>query len=34
MERDLIEETGIRSLKIRHNNVLGYYIEVTANHQA
>ncbi len=34
LERDLIEETGIRSLKIRHNNVLGYYIEVTANHQA
>jgi DNA mismatch repair protein MutS len=33
MERELIEETGIRSLKIRHNNVLGYYIEVTANHQ-
>ncbi|SFI86008.1 DNA mismatch repair protein MutS [Aerobium aerolatum] len=32
MERALIEETGIRSLKIRHNNVLGYYIEVTANH--
>jgi len=32
MERDLCEETGIRSLKIRHNNVLGYYIEVTANH--
>src|SRR5690606_32055223 len=31
MERDLIEETGIKSLKIRHNNVLGYYIEVTAN---
>ena len=34
MERHLIEETGIRSLKIRHNNVLGYYIEVTANHHA
>ncbi|MEP9386925.1 DNA mismatch repair protein MutS [Mesorhizobium sp. KR9-304] len=34
LERDLIEETGIRSLKIRHNNVLGYYIEVTANHHA
>ncbi|MCV0394965.1 MAG: DNA mismatch repair protein MutS [Rhizobiaceae bacterium] len=32
MERDLAEETGVRSLKIRHNNVLGYYIEVTANH--
>ena len=24
------EETGIASLKIRHNNVLGYYVEVTA----
>ena len=34
MERDLAEETGIRSLKIRHNNVLGYYIEITANHAA
>ncbi|HEY5818811.1 MAG TPA: DNA mismatch repair protein MutS [Mesorhizobium sp.] len=34
MERDLADETGIRSLKIRHNNVLGFYIEVTANHQA
>jgi DNA mismatch repair protein MutS len=34
LERGLIDETGVRSLKIRHNNVLGYYIEVTANHQA
>ncbi|APH70372.1 DNA mismatch repair protein MutS [Aquibium oceanicum] len=34
MEAALISETGIRSLKIRHNNVLGYYIEVTSNHQA
>jgi DNA mismatch repair protein MutS len=25
-------ETGVASLKIRHNNVLGYYIEVTATH--
>ncbi len=25
-------ETGIASLKIRHNNVLGYYIEATATH--
>ena len=33
LERSLIDETGIRSLKIRHNNVLGYYIEITANHQ-
>jgi DNA mismatch repair protein MutS len=34
MERSLVEETGIRSLKIRHNNVLGYFIEVTSNHAA
>lgn len=26
------EATGINTLKIRHNNVLGYYIEVTAQH--
>jgi DNA mismatch repair protein MutS len=26
------EETGVRSLKIRHNNVLGYFIDVTAQH--
>ncbi|MGF1446199.1 MAG: DNA mismatch repair protein MutS [Pikeienuella sp.] len=25
-------ETGIASLKIRHNNVLGYFVEVTATH--
>ncbi|HZB93690.1 MAG TPA: DNA mismatch repair protein MutS [Stellaceae bacterium] len=25
-------ETGVASLKIRHNNVLGYYVEVTATH--
>jgi DNA mismatch repair protein MutS len=24
------EETGVRSLKIRHNNVLGYFVETTA----
>ncbi len=24
------EDTGVRSLKIRHNNVLGYFVEVTA----
>ncbi len=34
MERQLSEETGVKSLKIRHNNVLGYYIEVTANNAA
>ncbi|HEY0441946.1 MAG TPA: DNA mismatch repair protein MutS, partial [Xanthobacteraceae bacterium] len=26
------EESGVKSLKIRHNNVLGYFIEVTAQH--
>jgi DNA mismatch repair protein MutS len=24
------EETGVRALKVRHNNVLGYFVEVTA----
>ena len=27
-----IEETGVASLKLRHNNVLGYYVEVTPTH--
>jgi len=27
------EETGIPSLKIRHNQLLGYYVEVTATHR-
>jgi DNA mismatch repair protein MutS len=27
-----VEETGVRILKIRHNNVLGYFVEVTAQH--
>ncbi len=26
------DETGARALKIRHNNVLGYFVEVTAQH--
>jgi len=26
------EDTGVRTLKIKHNNVLGYFIEVPANH--
>jgi DNA mismatch repair protein MutS len=26
------EATGVRALKIRHNNVLGYFVEVTAQH--
>ncbi len=27
-------QTGIKSLKIRHNNVLGYFVEVTSQHAA
>jgi len=27
-----VEQTGIQSLKIRHNAVLGYFVEVTATH--
>lgn len=26
------EQTGVKSLKVRHNNVLGYFVEVTAVH--
>ena len=26
------DETGIRALKVRHNNVLGYFVEVAAQH--
>ncbi|MET0157245.1 MAG: DNA mismatch repair protein MutS, partial [Methyloceanibacter sp.] len=28
------EKTGIKSLRVRHNNVLGYFVEVTALHGA
>ncbi len=34
LERRIQSETGIGSLKIRHNGLLGYYIEVTATHRA
>ena len=26
------EQTGVKSLKIRHNNVLGYFVDITAQH--
>ncbi|MGQ3046731.1 MAG: DNA mismatch repair protein MutS [Niveispirillum sp.] len=32
LQAQYVDATGIASLKIRHNNVLGYYIEVTAVH--
>ncbi len=32
LQADYVRETGINTLKIRHNNVLGYFIETTATH--
>lgn len=32
MQGQYAEQTGIASIKIKHNNVLGYFIEVTATH--
>ncbi|MTH77809.1 DNA mismatch repair protein MutS [Paracoccus aestuariivivens] len=32
MQADFIAETGVTSLKIKHNNVLGYFIETTSTH--
>jgi DNA mismatch repair protein MutS len=30
LQADYADQTGVKSLKIRHNNVLGYFVEVTA----
>ncbi|MBY5933390.1 DNA mismatch repair protein MutS [Tateyamaria omphalii] len=32
MQQDYAAQAGVQSLKIKHNNVLGYFIEVTATH--
>ncbi len=32
MQAEYIAQTGIQSLKIKHNNVLGYFIETTSTH--
>ena len=32
MQGDFIAQTGVSSLKIKHNNVLGYFIETTTTH--
>ena len=32
MQAEFIELTGISALKIKHNNVLGYFIEITSTH--
>ena len=34
MQAGFIEATGVASLKIKHNNVLGYFIETTDTHAA
>ena len=32
MQGEYVRQTGINALKIKHNNVLGYFVEVTATH--
>jgi DNA mismatch repair protein MutS len=32
MQARYAEQTGVKALKIRHNNMLGYFVEVTAQH--
>ena len=32
MQGEYAQQTGITSLKVKHNNVLGYFVEVTATH--
>lgn len=32
MQAEFVKTTGIQALKIKHNNVLGYFIETTAKH--
>ncbi|MDK3017867.1 DNA mismatch repair protein MutS [Pseudodonghicola flavimaris] len=34
LQQKYAEHTGVSSLKIKHNNVLGYFIETTATHAA
>ena len=31
LQADYADLTGIKSIKVKHNNVLGYFVEVTAN---
>ena len=33
MQAEYVDKTGISSLKIKHNNVLGYFIETTTAHE-
>ena len=34
LQSQYVDRTGVSALKIRHNNVLGYFIEVTTTHSA
>jgi DNA mismatch repair protein MutS len=34
LQSQYVDRTGVSALKIKHNNVLGYFIEVTATHSA
>ncbi|MCC7259961.1 MAG: DNA mismatch repair protein MutS [Alphaproteobacteria bacterium] len=34
LQQRYASETGVASLKVRHNNILGFYIEVTQAHQS
>ncbi|MEM9797643.1 MAG: DNA mismatch repair protein MutS [Pseudomonadota bacterium] len=34
LQAKYIEQTSINALKVKHNNVLGYFVEVTATHEA
>ena len=34
LQQRYMEATGINTLKIRYNNILGYYIEITQTHQS
>jgi DNA mismatch repair protein MutS len=32
LQADYVEKTGVANLKIKHNNVLGYFVELSASH--
>lgn len=32
LQQQYVEETGINTLKIKHNHVIGYHVEITAQH--
>jgi DNA mismatch repair protein MutS len=34
LQSQYVDRTGVSALKIKHNNVLGYFVEVTATHSA